>query len=339
MKKKKLEGFKIKNLRRVLVILIFVVSLRTLRSKHASANENEGLIQNIVQERLVSNQLSNQLSNQHNRHVLLVKSESTPNNFSGKPLANGSNPSQAQGSNPSQAQGSNPSKAPSGKPSGSTQTNFIHPRQVPGTVPSKVQLEAKRRKNFKKNSYSDASGPSGGSKPSGGGGGSENEPNNFEKFYGPQKTSFTDYPDWLKIQKPKKEKHEACELDENFQMDENFETFENGQKFENNVIFSIEKNSGVGREARSTVNNLEAARDIRHMMDRLNAGGPGSFSGVKYIKGKIFQKNKLREVTGTKGGRVYFVTLNEKVHVIAFSDKSNQDKVLELLAEKFKNNR
>ena len=115
--------------------------------------------------------------------------------------------------------------------------------------------------------------------------------------------------------KKKKQSAEQCELDENVK----------DVKVE--IVYRINKNPALVREAERMGKDQAAQKDVNNLIEQLSLGNDNPGIGNRRVKGL---KN-VSEARGRNEGRVYFREKDGKIEILAKSNKDNQNKVIGIL--------
>ena len=115
--------------------------------------------------------------------------------------------------------------------------------------------------------------------------------------------------------KKKKQSAEQCELDENVK----------DVKVE--IVYRINKNPALVREAQRMGKDQAAQKDVNNLIEQLSLGNDNPGIGNRRVKGL---KN-VSEARGRNEGRVYFREKDGKIEILAKSNKDNQNKVIGIL--------
>jgi len=100
---------------------------------------------------------------------------------------------------------------------------------------------------------------------------------------------------------------------------------------ENRIVESRVKQDSLLLKVAENVGAKDSiSRDINHLLSELNKGHINPGLGTKAIHGA----SGIHELRGRNGGRVYFRKISrERYEILGYSDKSNQEKVINRLRE------
>ena len=98
-------------------------------------------------------------------------------------------------------------------------------------------------------------------------------------------------------------------------------------QFKKEIVYRIKENPALVREAERMGRDQAAQKDVNNLIEQLSLGNDNPGIGNRRVKGL---KN-VSEARGRNEGRVYFQEKDEKIEILAKSNKDNQNKIIDIL--------